>query len=238
VADASGATGVASDASPAKSFTWGAGTKVLLVGGGSSHDFNKFFNLADTAILQAAGCSVNYTEDAATTARELAKVDVVVLSVNKSGWDAPEVRKAVFDFADAGKGIVLLHAGVWLNYPRWPEYNAQIVGGMSRGHDRLGEFEVKVLNTSHPITQGVPASFRITDELYYFNATTNGAAIEVLAETSTATGTKKQHPSVWLVKHPKARVAGIALGHDARAHDHPAFKALLQNAVKWAAGKN
>jgi uncharacterized protein len=238
VADASGATGVASDAVPAKPLTWGEGTKVLLVGGGSSHDFNKFFNQADTAILKAANCSVNYTEDAATTARELSKADVVVLSVNKAGWDAPDVRKALFDFADAGKGIVLLHAGVWLNYPKWPEYNAQIVGGMSRGHDRLGEFEVKVLNASHPITKGVPDTFRITDELYYFNPDAAGTPIEVLAETSTSTGTKKQHPSVWIVKHPKTRIAGIALGHDARAHDHPAFRALLQNAVKWAAGKN
>jgi uncharacterized protein len=236
-ADAAGALNVASDATAAKPFTWGTGTKVLLVGGGSSHDYNKFFNLADTAILKAAGYSVNYTEDAAVTARELSNVDVVVLSVNKPGWDSPDVRKTLFDFANAGKGIVLLHAGVWLNYPKWPEYNAQIVGGMSRGHDRLGEFEVKVLNASHPITKDVPESFRITDELYYFNPDPSGTPVEVLAQTSTAAGTKKEHPSVWIVKHPKARIAGIALGHDARAHDLPAFKALFQNAVKWTAGK-
>ena len=230
----------ATDALPSKPLTWGTGTKVLLVGGGTSHDFNKFFNLADTATLKAAGFSVNYTEDAATTAHELTylpRLDVVVLSVNKAGWDTPEVRKAVFDFANAGKGIVLLHAGVWLNYPKWPEYNAQIVGGTSRGHDRLGEFEVKVLNTSHPVTKGVPETFRITDELYYFNSDPAGAPIEVLAQTSTATGTKKEHPSVWIVKHPKTRIVGIALGHDAKAHDLPAFKTLLTNAVQWAAGK-
>ncbi len=238
VADASAALGIASDVTPSAALTWGSGTKVLLVGGGTSHDFNKFFNAADSAILKAAGYSVNYTEDAATTARELPKVDVVILSVNKAGWDTPQVRKTLFDFASAGRGIVLLHAGVWLNYPKWPEYNAQIVGGMSRGHDRLGEFEVKVLNTSHPITKGVPESFRVTDELYYFNPDPNGTPIEVLAQTSTSTGTKKEHPSVWIVKHPKARIAGIALGHDARAHDLPAFKTLLQNSVKWAAGKN
>ena len=237
VADASGALGIASDAATAKSLEWESGTKVLLIGGGTSHDFNRFFNLADKATLKAAGYSVNYTEDAATTARELPNVDVVVLSVNKAGWDTPEVRQALFDFANAGKGIVLLHAGVWLNYPKWPEYNAQIVGGMSRGHDRLGEFEVKVLNASHPITKGVPASFRITDELYYFTPVPGGAPIEVLAQTSTAGGTKKEHPSVWVVKHPKARIAGIALGHDAKAHDLPAFKTLLENAVRWAAGR-
>jgi uncharacterized protein len=235
-ADASAASGTASDVKTSTaSMNWGAGTKVLLVGGGSSHDFDKFFNKADSAILKEAGFSVNYTESAATTARELPKADVVVLSVNSTGWDTPEVRKAVFDFADAGKGIVLLHPGVWLNYRNWPEYNAQIVGGASRGHDRLGEFEVKVVKPEHPIVKGVPASFRITDELYYFEP--KGAPIEVLAETQTSTGTKKAHPSVWTVKHDKARIAGIALGHDARAHDHPAFKALLVNAVKWVSTK-
>ena len=181
---------------------------------------------------------MNYTEDAAITARELPRADVVVLSVNKTEWDSPEVRKAVFDFADAGKGIILLHAGVWLNYPKWPEYNAKIVGGASRGHDGLGEFEVNVLTPAHPIMKGVPVSFRITDELYYFNADAAGSPIQVLAQTSTSTGTKKEHPSVWVVSHPKARIAGIALGHDARAHDLPAFRTLLQNAVNWAAEKN
>ena len=242
LADASAAAAVSSDVRTTTAvglpLTWGAGTKVLLVGGGSSHDYNRFFNRADSEILKAAGYSVNYTEDAGVTARELPKADVVVLSVNKAGWDSPEVRKAVFDFAEAGKGIVLLHAGVWLNYPKWPEYNAKIVGGASRGHDRLGEFEVKVVNATHPITQGVPSTFRITDELYYFNPDPAGAPLTVLAQTSTSTGTKKEHPSVWVVSHPRARITGIALGHDARAHDLPAFKTLLQNAVKWAAQKN
>ena len=47
----------------------------------------------------------------------------------------------------------------------------------------------------------------------------------------------KPHPSVFLVKHPKARIVGIALGHDALAHDLPEFKTLLNNAAKWTAGK-
>jgi type 1 glutamine amidotransferase len=112
------------------------------------------------------------------------------------------------------------------------------VGGASRGHDRLGEFEVKVLTPTHPIMKDVPATFRITDELYYFNPDPAGAPLQILAQTSISTGTKKEHPSVWVVGHPKARIAAIALGHDARAHDLPAFKTLLQNAVNWAARKD
>jgi len=42
---------------------------------------------------------------------------------------------------------------------------------------------------------------------------------------------------VFIVEHPKARIVGIALGHDAGAHDHPAYQRLLQNALQWTAGK-
>jgi type 1 glutamine amidotransferase len=47
----------------------------------------------------------------------------------------------------------------------------------------------------------------------------------------------KTHPSVWITTHPKARIVGIALGHDRRVHDLPAFKTLLANAVKWVSKK-
>ena len=216
--------------------TWGKGVKVLLVGGGSSHDFHRFFNLADVAMLKAAGHSVNYTESPEDTVRELKNVDVAVLSVNRGEWATPELRKALFEFANAGKGLVLLHAGLWYNFKDWPEYNAQLAGGGSRGHDKLGEFKVNVVK-DHPITKGVTKSFAITDELYYMTPDPAGAPIEVLAETSNSIKFGTPHPSVFVVKHAKARIAGIALGHDAMAHDLPEFKRLLDNAVKWAAGK-
>ena len=43
---------------------------------------------------------------------------------------------------------------------------------------------MNVVNKEHPITRGVTASFKITDELYYMTPDTNGVPIEVLAETS------------------------------------------------------
>jgi putative membrane-bound dehydrogenase-like protein len=222
--------------SSAGPMTWGPGVKVLLVGGGSAHDFHRFFNLADVATLKAAGLSANYTESPDDTVRELKTVDVAVLSVNRAEWATPAVRKALFDFVAAGKGLVLLHAGIWYNFKDWPEYNAQLVGGGSRGHDKLGEFKVNLVK-DHPITKGVTKSFAITDELYYMTPDPAGTPIEVLAETSHSLKFGHPHPSVFVVKHPRARIAAIALGHDALAHDHPEFKKLLVNAVQWAAGR-
>jgi type 1 glutamine amidotransferase len=60
----------------------------------------------------------------------------------------------------------------------------------------------------------------------------------VLAETSNSDKYQKPHPSVWITKHPKAKIVGIALGHDARTHDLKPYQQLLINAAKWTSGKN
>lgn len=41
------------------------------------------------------------------------------------------------------------------------------------------------------------------------------------------------YPQVFVVKHAQARIAGLTLGHDARAHDLPEFKQLLVNSIEW-----
>ena len=89
---------------------------------------------------------------------------------------------------------------------------------------------------------GVPATFEATDELYYINAEpekipAGTSAIEVLAQTSPSKKFQKPHPSVWITKHEKARIVGIALGHDERVHDMDAFKTILTNSVKFVSGK-
>lgn len=226
---------------PASAPQWEPGkTKVLVIGGGSSHNFKDFFGTTDVATLKAAGFTVHYTEDRDQAAAELANADVAVISVNRKFFDTAAYRKALFDFAAAGKGIIMLHPGTWYGYANWPELNAQIVGGGARGHDKIHPFDVKKLK-DHPVMEGVPASFTVEDELYYINAEpekipAGTAPIEALAETSPSDKFQKPHPSVWITRHPKTRIVGIALGHDERTHDHPAYRQLLANAVKWAGG--
>jgi len=218
---------------------WTAGkTKVLIIGGGSSHNFGLFFGTTDRATLEAAGFSVNYTEDRDQAAAEIGKADVAVISVNRQFFDTPEYRKALFDFAAAGKGLVMLHPGTWYGYAQWPEVNAAIVGGGARGHDKIAKFSVNTLKADHPVMKGVPASFEVEDELYYLNAEADKipagtVPIDVLAETSPSVRFKQPHPAVWVTRHPNARIVGITLGHDERVHDLQAFKTLLINAVRW-----
>ena len=223
-----------------KPITWAAGkTKVLIVAGGSSHDFGRHFGETDGATLRAAGFDVHYTEDRDQAAAELRNADVAVISVNRQFFDTPAWRTAVMEAAKAGKGLVMLHPGTWYGFADWPELNATIVGGGSRGHDKLGPFSVTVVKPDHPVVRDVPRTFEVVDELYYINAEpekipAGTAPIEVLAETSPSQRFMKPHPAVWITRHPTARIVGITLGHDGRVHEHAAFKTLLVNAVRWA----
>ena len=131
-------------------------------------------------------------------------------------------------------GLFLIHPGLWYNWPDWPEYNRTLVGGGASSHDHYGEFEVQIKNSSHPVMTNVPPKFNVSDELYHFDRDVIGTPIDVLAEAKNLND-GKTYPSIWIVKHPQARIVCIALGHDAGAHKLAAFKIILQNSLQWVA---
>lgn len=211
-------------------------TRVLVVGGGSSHDFDKWYRQVDVATLERDGfATATYTTNIDSILYFLPNVDVLYMVTNQS-INNQNVRKAIFDHVNSGKGLVIGHAGLWYSWKDWPEYNLQLVSGGARGHNRYGPFDVTVTNDNHPVTQGVDKTFGLKDELYYYIPDPAGPGLEVLA-TAKATTSDKVFPSVVIVKHPKARIVGIALGHDGAAHDFAPYQTLLRNAIKWAAHK-
>ena len=209
--------------------------RVLMVGGGSSHDFDKWYKGEDVATLQADGlATVEYTSDPTTILSKLPAVDVLFLANNQPIKD-DATRKAIFAFVDSGKGLILAHPALWYNWADWPEYNQKLVGGGSKGHNKYGNFEVTITQ-KHPITKGVPTTFALDDELYYYKQDPAGSPIEVLA-TAKATTSPDVFPDLFIVKYPKGRIVGIALGHDQASHTIEPYKTILRNSVKWAAGK-
>jgi type 1 glutamine amidotransferase len=224
-------------AAPGLSFPWGEGLKVLIIGGGSAHDYDRWFNQADVKMLNATGgITANYTDTTGGLADVIAGVDVLIVSNNKPFTD-DATKAAIIRHVENGKGLIGLHAGLWLNWREWPEYNRNVVGGSSRGHDRLGEYEVVVTESAHPLLRGVPEKFTIKDELYWFEPDGQGTPVQVLA-TAHSKQKNQAYPQVFTVNHPKGRVVGLTLGHDGDAHNHTAYIQLLRNAVLWAAGKN
>ena len=205
---------------------------VLIVGGGSSHDFGRWFNQADSETLRALGnVEVTYTEQVDQIAPQLAGIDVLYLS-NNQPMTNQVLRDAIFQFVSSGKGLLLVHPALWYNWKDWPEYNRVLVGGGAKSHDKYGEFDVTVGDSSHPIMKGVSKNFKITDELYHFVKDAHGSPIKALA-SGKGPESDSVFPVVWTVQPPKGRVVCITLGHDAKAHEHPDYKRILQNSLLW-----
>jgi type 1 glutamine amidotransferase len=83
---------------------------------------------------------------------------------------------------------------------------------------------------------GLPATFKLSDELYHVEVDPKGSTMEVLAEgRNPATGAT--YPLIWIVNRPKSRIVCCTLGHDGKSHDLAPYKTFIQNCVKWAAEK-
>lgn len=207
--------------------------RVLLVGSGSSHHFPRDFLGTDAETLKAAGAiDVAATPNLEEALKLIKHADVLVFSGNHKQWGTESWQKALHAHADAGKGLVLLHAATW-KHP-WKGYNDRFVGGGTPSHGK-GEFEVTVSDADHAVTKTVPKTFKITDENYRFELK-SADYVHVCCHNA-ADKTKEPIPSVWVVKDPKTRIVCITLGHDDKAHTNPAFKKLLTNAVKWVGKK-
>lgn len=207
---------------------------VLIVGGGDSHDYPAWFQRADSAILAEAGSAVTYTADPGEVANHLASADVLYQTANQP-LDDPALRAAVFRHVADGKGLIIGHAGAWFNWRDWPEYNRELVSGGARAHRNYGQFTVDVTEPSHPVMSGVPASFTLDDELYRFQRDPRGPEIQVLA-TAREVETGEVYPIVWTVESSGGRIVVNTLGHDGAAHEHPAYRQILQNALRWVNG--
>jgi type 1 glutamine amidotransferase len=206
-------------------------SNILIVGGGTHHDFDRWFNLEDTKILSEVAALVRYTDQPKNIRPVLVDTDILYLSNNQPMPD-PDLRNSVFDFVESGKDLLLVHAAIWYNWEDWPEYNNKLVGGGSRSHPPYGEFEVQVVDSNHPLMRSVPESFTIKDELYRFEIDEDGSDIHVLAN-GIDPETGDEYPVAWTVDYGEGRIVCITLGHDGEAHTHDAFKTMLKNSVNW-----
>ncbi len=209
--------------------------RVSMLGGGTSHDFDRWFNVSDSVTLSYASTEpINYTTNLTYFLEGLPKHDVLYFC-NNSPMTNAELNKAIFDFADKGGAFLMVHPSLWYNWKDWPEWNKTLIGGGSKKHDKYGPIEVVIDKRDHPIMHNIPKSFKVSDELYHFEADPAGSPIEVLA-TGINPETGSKFPVVWITKHPKAKIICTTLGHDGSTHENVAFRVMLQNCMAWVAG--
>lgn len=205
---------------------------VLIVGGHADHDFDRWFNQENTAIISEAGASVAYTDDPDAIAGQLSDLDILYLGNNQPLED-PELQQGIHDFVSGGGSLLLVHASIWFNWQDdWPEYYRDFTGGGSPSHPPFGEFEVYLTDDSHPLVEGIPARFTVTDELYRFQRVEDGTDMNVLA-MGIESETGDEYPVIWTTQYGQGSIVNITLGHDGETHQSPVYITLLENSIEW-----
>lgn len=190
--------------------------RTLMLSGANNHDWTRSTPFC-AELLRASGFEVTVTEDPGRTLAEadLGEYDLIFSDYNGPDW--PEAAQAAFTAAvSGGVGLVILHAADNA-FSGWTEYE-QMVGLLWRegtGHGAFHEFEVKITDKTHPITEGL-SDFRIWDELYHKLVHLHEVPYHVLATafaSEESGGTGRDEPVMVTTQYGEGRVFHMVLGH-------------------------
>lgn len=177
-----------------------------------------------------------------------------------------DFRRQFLELVDSGHGFVFLHHAV-AGWPAWDEF-AEIVGGRflylpaelrgrscpDSGYRHGVEHTVSVV-AKHPVTEGIPGSFSITDELYLYEVFEDSvepllrsdfsftrdnfySAARVVRDQKMYDNEGWEHEPGsnlvgWTRNRGNSRIVYLQCGDDPVAYANPHFQKLIRNAIFW-----
>ncbi len=189
---------------------------------------------------QENGFSVDATEDAAAFAsKNLARYRAVVF-LNTTGDVLDAAQQDDFErYIQAGGGYVGIHSATDTEYD-WPWYGrlagAWFVSHPNNPNVRKGTF--RVLDKSHPSTEGLPDRWEREDEFYNFKSIDPSIKVLVdIDEKSYAGGTNgDKHPMSWYHDFDGGRAFYTNMGHTEETFSEPLFLRHLLGGLRYAMG--
>jgi uncharacterized protein len=193
-----------------------------------------------------------------------AEYDVVVSNYNGRRW--PTETEADFEaYVTGGGGFVAVHAANNA-FPDWPAYNRMIgLGGWEGRNEKSGpylyldeagkivrdtspgtgghhgpqhEFVIRVRDTEHPITKGLPREWLHTKDELYDMLRGPAEDVHILATAFASkehSGTGRHEPMLMTLKYGNGRVFHTVLGHADYSIECVGFITTLQRGTEWAA---
>jgi type 1 glutamine amidotransferase len=209
--------------------------RALLITGGHDHEtsfYSLFDGYKDLARIPVAASPSAFQSDLR------GKYDVVIMydftrDIDEKG------KKNLRDFVEGGKGVVVLHHAL-LDYQTWNWWYQDAVGGSYRlaGEGDVPSSTVKndqdIFVTpagEHPITAAI-GPFHVVDETY--GRMWISPHVRPLLTTDNP---DSSHVVAWIGPGAGSRVVAIQLGHGPTAFVNPSYRALVHNAILWAAGR-
>ena len=205
------------------------------------------------APLKDKGYQFDFVEDGlAVKPENLKDYAVVILSKcdeatpdNRVSWETAELQKAFVDYVEKGGGLIAIHCGLV------PGENSQVlhglIGAKFKSHPNNNPVTVEAVKT-HPVTEGVE-QFTELDEHYYLELLSDDVDI-LMASYSPSQGEEAKYetepyfnypakiePSVLVRSQGRGRTCVLSSGHHLEVWHNPNFQRLLDNSLRWCAGK-
>ena len=256
----------------------GADHRVLVVTGGHPYEAEPFFAMFDaypalrwTHVPQPDAQNL-FDVERASAYDALVLYDMPGIRFHQDAgpqFIAPDrdYRRRFMALVEAGHGFVFLHHAI-AGWPAWPEYGEliggrflylpQTVRGRARqdsGYRHDVSHRVRVL-AQHPVTEGLPDTFSITDELYLYEVFEDSVT-PLLSSNYTFDREHfySAHQAVsgnmfcnnnwphsegspligWHKNHGNSRICYLQPGDGPTTFSSPHYRRLLKNAILWAA---
>ena len=198
----------------------------LVFAGGAIHDWKGCSQEIVKSLSKTDDFEITLIEDDldALVAPKLDPYDLIVFYYTV-GEISDAQKNGLLNHISSGKGYVGVHSAAD-SFRGCPEYQA-MVGGHFTTHPHYREYQVSIVDSEHPITEGL-VEFSVTDEQYILDY---DKRVSVLAS---ALYQGEKMPVAWTKSWGEGRVFYLALGHDAAACQHENFSLLLQRGAVWA----
>lgn len=172
-----------------------------------------------------------------------------------------EFKKNFMDLVEKGKGMVFIHHAIG-GWPTWEAY-AELIGGKFQftsglvggknypgsGYRFYMPQTISVLDTSHPIVEGLGTEIKLRDEVYLYPVLEDDVVpllksdFNFVSENFSNGGVGfKEHPQGsnlvgWVRASGKSPIAYLQPGHGPQIYKDENYRSLIVNAIKWANSK-
>lgn len=139
-------------------------------------------------------------------------------------WVSDEVQQAFLDYVQQGNGLLVIHSGL-AGYDQLPILRG-LLGGTFTHHPPQCPVTVEP-RAGHELTAGAEA-FTLVDEHYFVEL--DDRAADVFLTTTSEHGAQ---PAGWTRAVGDGRVCVLTPGHNLEVWLHPAYQAIIHNALRW-----